>query len=874
MRLCFWSRKNRDRSTASKARTDRPRRRTALPLCIESLEDRLTPSTFTVVNVNDSGSGSLRAAITSANASTGNLLKFSIPGRGVHTINLLSPLPAIAKDNTHILGDSQPGYRGKPLIELDGALAGPADGLLIKSASNCEIEGLSIYEFDVYGIEIFGSGAHGNSIHSNYIGLKADGVTPLPNAIGVALDADVTGNTVGGTAPGAGNVISGNSDTGVLLDLCASNFVQGNKIGTNAAGTAALPNQNYGVDVRDGSANNLIGGTTAGAGNLVSGNHYTGVLLTDAGTVGNQVQGNMLGTDVTGNLSVSNFFGVAIINSAGGNLIGGTVPGAGNLISGNTGSGVYVAGYTTTLNLMQGNRIGTNAAGTAALPNSDSGVTIESGAYGNVVGGAGAGNFISGNMGAGVRITGGGTNANLVSNNHIGTATDGFSPVGNLIGVQIAKGASNNVVGGAQGGNIIAHNSSAGVAVTDNTSLNNLISQNAIDGNGGPGIDLGNDGVTSNSFGGPHVGPNLFQNKPVLVSASTPGLVTGTYNSTPNSTFTLEFFANPSAALGSPPVSQGKDYLGSLKVTTDAAGNAPFSFSFTPVPGEPTITATATDSAGNTSEFAAGLDAGLTGFGFALSGTVGVNFAGTVAAFSDADAQATSADFLATISWGDFQETPGTVVAGVNNAFSIAGSHTYTGPATLLPITVTIVDKMGNTQATAHSTMSLVTGFTGVAKTLAYTESTSSSRASQVVASASDQSGALASLNQVVATFFDADPHAFAGLYTATIDWGDAAAGSPADTSPGSVRADGSGFDVSGAHAYAKAGTYPVNVTVQDAFGGSVVIHSTAVVNLAPLSVQSVTFPVTGNKDFSGTVAVITDPDPRSDPTFYTATVT
>src|SRR5204862_496503 len=147
---------------------------------------------------------------------------------------------------------------------------------------------------------------------------------------GVLLAQNAGGDIIGGSAAGAGNLISGNTGSGIRITDAGSisNLVQGNRIGTNAAGTGALPNMIAGVTIEGGAANNVVGGTLPGAGNLVSGNHFDGVVLAGGNTVGNLVQGNMLGTDATGNSALGNRAGVAIYGAAG-NTIGGTTPGAG-----------------------------------------------------------------------------------------------------------------------------------------------------------------------------------------------------------------------------------------------------------------------------------------------------------------------------------------------------------------------------------------------------------------------------------------------------------------------------------------------------------------------------------------------------------------
>src|SRR5262249_8350033 len=150
-----------------------------------------------------------------------------------------------------------------------------------------------------------------------------------------------SGNTVGGTAAGAGNILSGNRICGVRIESDADrNVVQGNWIGTDATGTRALPNI-AGVCIN--GANNTVGGTTAGAGNTISGNRDTGISV-GPGAPANVFQGNRIGTDATGTKALANVTGVEISYYADGNTIGGTAAGAGNTISGNTSQGVLISG--------------------------------------------------------------------------------------------------------------------------------------------------------------------------------------------------------------------------------------------------------------------------------------------------------------------------------------------------------------------------------------------------------------------------------------------------------------------------------------------------------------------------------------------------
>ena len=190
--------------------------------------------------------------------------------------------------------------------------------------------------------------------------------------------------------------------------------MQGNLIGTNATGSGALPNEVDGV-VIEGENDNLIGGTTAGARNVISGNTESGVHLLAAAS-GNTVQGNYLGLDALGTSDLGNGQNGVLISDASGNTIGGTTAGAGNVLSGNL-FGIQVTGSAAVGNQIQGNRIGTDPTGTLALGNSE-GILLTSDSTDTLIGGAGsAGNIIAFNDGPGVIIASG-TGNHIFGNSH------------------------------------------------------------------------------------------------------------------------------------------------------------------------------------------------------------------------------------------------------------------------------------------------------------------------------------------------------------------------------------------------------------------------------------------------------------------------
>ncbi len=321
---------------------------------------------FAVTNTNDSGAGSLRQAITDANALPGlDTITFNISGAGAHTINVASALPTIT-DSVVVDGWSEPGFSGTPVIVLDGNDVS-ADGLqLSATADGSTIRGLVIRDFNGDGIMI-AAGSDNNTIVGNYIGHLTD--TGSDAGAGEAnsfngLRVLGSNNTIGGTTVGAGNVLSGNNDCGITITGASAtgNVVQGNLIGTNAAGTAVIANSIDGILIDVNAANNTIGGTTAAARNIISGNVDDGVEL-DNGASGNIVRGNFIGTDITGTVDFGNQSDGLLVNaSTSNNQIGGTVAGAGNTFAFNDGIGVDLISGAGTGNSVLGNSIHSNGA--------------------------------------------------------------------------------------------------------------------------------------------------------------------------------------------------------------------------------------------------------------------------------------------------------------------------------------------------------------------------------------------------------------------------------------------------------------------------------------------------------------------------------
>jgi parallel beta-helix repeat protein/predicted outer membrane repeat protein len=453
-------------------------------------------------------------------------------------------------------------------------------------------------------------GATGNVIQGNRIGTDPTGNTAVPNAAGgVGIGGSAGGNLIGGSAPGAGNLISGNGGIGVLLATSGSgNVIQGNLIGTNAAGTAALGNQLNGIEVFSGDGT-VIGGASPGQGNVISGNVGDGVLDHSPGSL--TIQGNLIGTNAAGTAAVGNGIHGVQIFSSGSVLIGGDSPGARNVISGNHDHGVALNGSGTTV---VGNYIGTDATGMRAIGNGGSGIGLNA-ASDNMIGDTTAfgGNVISGNADSGIEFFDG-SNGNLVVHNLIGTAADGVTPLGNgNQGIHFDHFTSDAVsifdtIGllAPNGGNVIAFNP---VGIRMDGGNENTISGNSIFGNAGLGILL-------------NQGANDLLAAPTLTAIGVSS-ASGFLKALPNESYRIEFFTSPAG--GAP--GQGKNFAGTVSVTTDSTGVASFNASLSALPPGLILTATATDTtdsatSGDTSQFSQFLAVPLPLAGFRVTPTV------------------------------------------------------------------------------------------------------------------------------------------------------------------------------------------------------------------------------------------------------------
>jgi uncharacterized repeat protein (TIGR01451 family) len=429
--------------------------------------------------------------------------------------------------------------------------------------------------------------------------IQIDGTSAGAGAAGLVISAG--GSTVEGLA------LVGFSGSAISITTAGNNEIQENYLGISAA-TGHADKNGEGISI-SGSSNNTIGSTTAGAGNLISGNGGAGidVNVIDGPSSDNLIVGNLIGTGPSGLTAIGN--GGAGISIAGASTtqIGTPATNFSNVVSGNAGPGIEVTSAAVVMTI-QNNAIGVGIDGQTIVGNRGDGILWDGGP-GGVIGGADVyqGNVIGGNQGNGIETT---ENAAgfQVFGNFIGT--DALGLMLNLAnrenGIQLAS--SSNVIGSSTGGggNTIDFNGSgqvgSGVQLMGSANENEILS-NSIYGNSGLGINLGAGPTPNHAPGTP--GPNDFQNYPSLTSVQSDGTsttITGSLYSAPNSGFLLQFFASPTGDASG--FGQGKTLIGAANIETNSAGNATFTLTINngTTPGA-FVSATATDPSGNTSEF-------------------------------------------------------------------------------------------------------------------------------------------------------------------------------------------------------------------------------------------------------------------------------
>jgi hypothetical protein len=347
-----------------------------------------------------------------------------------------------------------------------------------------------------YAIRISGISALGNVIAGNYIGLSSNGITPDGNVNGISLEHGAQSNWIGGLTTGARNIISGNAGYGLVITEGATrNRIAGNFIGPDSTGNSGPGNQFDGVAVYGEVEDNFIGGDNLTQGNLISANWGSGIVLAGNDVTRNRIDGNLIGANYAGYAALGNLGdGILITDGAHDNQIGGTGTESGNLISGNAGHGLHLSGNLVSGNTVTANWIGLARDGYADIGNGwlneGDGVAIDNGANANIIGGTTTvlRNVISANYRFGVGLQGAGTRNNLVAGNYIGVNFAGSSSLGNSAGVCISDGAQANTIGGltSEYRNVISGNRSedfpygCGVLILGHGTDYNRVSANII----------------------------------------------------------------------------------------------------------------------------------------------------------------------------------------------------------------------------------------------------------------------------------------------------------------------------------------------------------------------------------------------------------
>lgn len=433
---------------------------------------------FLVTSLADSGPGTLRQQIFSANTSPSSphRITFNLPSP--FTISPSNAFNAIT-NNIFIDGSTQPGFAGTPIVRLTGTNAAISVGGLQFYGRGGGVRGLRIERFDdSYGVALVGVS---NIVEGCHIISNLTGITISGSPVSTGSYA-----RIGGVTASNRNVISANQ-VGIFIGTSFGRcVVQGNYIGLDPGGTHSFGQTNNftGVSVVD-SPSNTIGGAAAGARNIISGNRGEGVKLLGSAAHHNRVDSNYIGTDASGINAISNAAAV-VINGAPSNTI------TANILSGNN-TGLFIIGSNAVANTVSYNLIGVITNG-VALPN-DNGVIIN--AARNML----FYNTISGNRGTGVDINQQGSTHNELYGNIIGLAPDGVTVRSNRqYGVVVQNGASSNYVGVTTpfffDRNIISGNGWGGVYVSGTGTVGNVLSYNRIGTDSSGNLARGN-----NTFG-------------------------------------------------------------------------------------------------------------------------------------------------------------------------------------------------------------------------------------------------------------------------------------------------------------------------------------------------------------------------------------
>jgi len=564
---------------------------------------------FTVTNLNSGGVGSLRAAIQASNAGpagVANTISFS-PGL-TGTITLANDLPAISRQTSIVSGSTTTGTAPTIGINCNGHA-----GLVFAAGSEgSQLVGLSVGNAAGNGITLNASNI---TLNNNYIGVGLSGDQLANSGDGVYVAATSSGNNIGYNPDATGtvsNVISGNGGNGISLHGSLSNTIVSNRIGTSVDGTTAMGNGGNGIWVTDRSNGNTIGGDVIGVnaegepndptndkgnggpngtqvivapplGNLVSGNGQNGILI-DRNSESNLLQGNFVGTDVTGNAALGNAGDGIAINGANQNSLIGCLFQDNpfvyyNVVSGNGGNGLHITDSNDTT--VHANFFGIGANNAVTVGNALNGILVDGSSKDTTVGGViplgnvSAGNGENGievadtasgfttfntfgglfafygaapNGNDGILITSTGGNQTIRTNVFSGNLNNGIELAGNASGVTIVP----NIVGLDTRGDAILANGNNGVLITDtahgNTiggvgaSQGSVIRQNTFSGNQNYGLAITGEAYNNTVFS-TTIGTDIQQTVAlgngaggVLLSSSGGGNVIGTpqISSTPS----------------------------------------------------------------------------------------------------------------------------------------------------------------------------------------------------------------------------------------------------------------------------------------------------------------------------------------------------
>ncbi|MBL7959178.1 choice-of-anchor D domain-containing protein, partial [bacterium] len=477
--------------------------------------------------LDDSSAGTLRYAIGRANTIVGrNLITFSLPVND--TILVTRPLPNIT-DTLDIDGQASnvtvsaaPGFTGFSMVSLRAPFSllrnfnmfgrGIAQrGIFLDNAgaggNDSKMDNVDALEFTMIGIQ--GDAVRDTIINSHIAGNTLAGIAPgilwfLSNNI---IGTDAGGGAAYGVPQGLGigiqayggitisqNLISGHSVAGIQIVESSYNTIFNNGIGTDVTASVAIPND-YGIIVDSLSKYNQIG--LPGAGNVISGNTNFAIHIQNNGADSNYVLANKIGTDITGTVSLGNAIGVATQSTTGPNFIGDGTPAGRNIISANSAHGLYLFGP----DVVNGNFIGTDATGTADLGNVAFGAYLY-GSNTNIIN-----NVISGNDNVGLYIAG--TDNHIVAGNFIGTDSTGNVALPNLAGITLTNVAFGSLIGGTTFAdrNVISGNSTSGLRIENGARnisvIGNFVGLSADGqadlGNGTNGIEI--DNASGNTIG-------------------------------------------------------------------------------------------------------------------------------------------------------------------------------------------------------------------------------------------------------------------------------------------------------------------------------------------------------------------------------------